>query len=125
MSCDKTINKILFYFSRLPMQESFFRMMPYLKELVDYKRFEDYLDKWFQQSQQMKEIVVLYTDREPGNHHLFSDLSYLDKSFFDENPVKGPEGKEFYIDTSFKESRSLYLSSKSFDSVLPDETEAP
>ena len=54
MSCDKTINKILFYMSKLPIQESFFLLMPNFKDLVDYKRFEDYLDQWFKQTQQMK-----------------------------------------------------------------------
>ena len=43
----------------------------------------------------MKETVVLYTDKERGKiHHLFTDLSYLDKEWFEENPVKPPEENE-------------------------------
>ena len=47
MSCDKIINKILYYLSELPIAESFFCLMPNFKELVAYSRFEDYLNKWF------------------------------------------------------------------------------
>ena len=44
MSCDKIINKILYYLSELPIAESFFCLMPNFKELVAYSRFEDYLN---------------------------------------------------------------------------------
>ena len=83
MSCDKIINKILYYLSELPIAESFFCLMPNFKELVAYSRFEDYLNKWFAQTQQMKETVILYTAHKSGEvHHDFSDLSYLDKEWF-------------------------------------------
>ena len=39
----------------------------------------------------MKETVILYTARKSGEvHHDFSDLSYLDKEWFEKNPVKAP-----------------------------------
>ena len=40
----------------------------------------------------MKETAILYTNKKSGRvYHMFSNLSYLDKDFFDENPVKPPE----------------------------------
>ena len=55
----------------------------------------------------MKETVVLYTDKERGKiHHLFTDLSYLDKEWFEENPVKAPEENE--NEQSFEPGRSIF-----------------
>ena len=42
----------------------------------------------------MKETVILYTAKKSGEvHHDFCDLSYLDKEWFQKNPVKAP-GRE-------------------------------
>lgn len=38
----------------------------------------------------MEETTVLYTDKPAGPHLLTFDQSYLDKKFFDENPVRSP-----------------------------------
>ena len=55
----------------------------------------------------MKETVVLYTDKERGKiHHLFTDLSYLDKEWFEENPVKQPE--EIENESAFEPSKSIF-----------------
>ena len=82
-------------------------MMPNFKLLVDYKRFEDYMNKWFSQTQQMKETVVLYTDKERGKiHHLFTDLSYLDKEWFEENPAKPPEENE--NESTFEQNKRIF-----------------
>ena len=39
----------------------------------------------------MEETTVLYTAKKPGVHLLTFDQSYLDKKFFDENPVRMPD----------------------------------
>ena len=43
----------------------------------------------------MKETAILYTNKESGKvYHMFSNLSYLDKDFFDANPVRPPEAND-------------------------------
>ena len=39
----------------------------------------------------MEETTVLYTAKEAGVHLVTFDQSYLDKKFFDENPVRKPD----------------------------------
>ena len=39
----------------------------------------------------MEETTVLYTNKESGTYLYTFDQSYLDKKFFDENPVRKPD----------------------------------
>ena len=39
----------------------------------------------------MEETTVLYTSKESGTYLYAFDQSYLDKKFFDENPVRKPD----------------------------------
>ena len=46
MNCDSLINKLLHYLSRLPIQYSFRKMQPKLKDLAEFSRFLDYISAW-------------------------------------------------------------------------------
>ena len=48
MSCDRLINKMLYYLSNVSVQKSFFSLIPRFKDLVEYTRFEGYMDTFFQ-----------------------------------------------------------------------------
>ena len=90
MSCDRLVNKMLYYLSQISIQKSFFSLIPRFKDLVEYSRFEGYMDNFFQKTKQMEETTVLYTAKESGSYLMTFDQSYLDKEFFDENPVRPP-----------------------------------
>ena len=61
MGCDRLINKMLYYLSKVPVQKSFYSLTPRFRELVEYTRFADYMDTFFQMTKQMQETTVLYT----------------------------------------------------------------
>ena len=48
------------------------------------------MDNFFQKTKQMEETTVLYTAKESGSYLMTFDQSYLDKEFFDQNPVRPP-----------------------------------
>ena len=77
MNCDLLINKILYFFSRIPIQYSFDRMKPKLKYIATYSRFYDYLDSWTVQTLQMEQTRVLYTNMEAGIQRIPEKCSYL------------------------------------------------
>ena len=64
MSCDRLVNKMLYYLSKVSVQKSFYSLIPRFSELVEYTRFEDYMDTFFQMTKQMQETTVLYTAKE-------------------------------------------------------------
>ena len=47
MSCDRLVNKMLYYLAQISIQRSFFSLIPRFSELVLYTRFEDYMDNFF------------------------------------------------------------------------------
>ena len=68
LSSDKLINKMLFYLSRLPLQFSFHQMTEDFHKLVPYQRFSDYVERWFNETNQMKNVSVLNTDHSKGTY---------------------------------------------------------
>ena len=65
-SGDRLVNKILYYLSNLPIQYSMFQLTQKFDEMVTFTRFEDYLSKAFESTDQMKNIDVLKTDLDEG-----------------------------------------------------------
>lgn len=86
ISSDRLINKILFFLSRLPAQFSFFSTMPRFKELVKYSGFINYIDLWFEKTEQMEQTKVIFTNLTKGKHQIQNNCSYLDRKFFNDYP---------------------------------------
>ena len=74
-----------------------------MKDLVEFSRFEDYLNQWFVQTHQMEAVQVLYMNLERGTHQLTHNCSYLSKQFFDEYPAQKPGGVDL-LRSSFTSS---------------------
>ena len=87
LNCDSLINKILHYLSRVPIQYSYQKMQPKLKNLATYSRFIDYISAWPQQNYQMRTTRVLYTDMDSGLNYLGENCSFLNKDFYERNPT--------------------------------------
>ena len=59
-----------------------FQLTQKLDEMVTFTRFEDYISKAFESTDQMKNIDVLKTDLDEGTVQITSDVSYLGEKFF-------------------------------------------
>jgi len=79
---ESLINKILEGLARLPMHNSCNIVREKFASLIAYKNFPVYMDQWFEQTQQMKDIFVIYTKKKKGEHFHGHNCSYLDSTFF-------------------------------------------
>jgi len=91
MNCQSLINKILYFLSKVPIDYSYKKMKPKLKDLATQSRFFDYISAWPQQNYQMKMTRVLFTDMEEGLNYLSENCSYLTKDFFQRHPSAADE----------------------------------
>ena len=84
------------------------------KDLVGYSRFEGYLNTWFDQTAQMKNIIVLNSTLPEGTYHIEANKSYLDKEFFKSFKALGDQEGEQDETDGQKQEQDLKSVSISF-----------
>ena len=72
----------------------------------------------------MNETTVLFTSKEAGVHQEFTNLSYLDKAFFDLNPIKAPEANKEELGRVSTFNASMWRDSVNHE-VEEEEEEVP